>query len=559
MPVQLNGVIYGEATLGANTYTDTQVMPTIKLTTGAADGAIPVSDADGDMSLISSTGTGTPVRNTSPIMTSVYITPGTEKITNGTFASGITDWDDLSSGDGTFAWNTDHAELDANTGTAVMGQTISVTTGKYYLLTVTLSSAATAVSLLGGTSAYSGTEHFNKTFTSTGAKSFLFAAAGNALYFIIYSATNEVVGVDNVSIKEVSLVLSGNTYSLADMYSTAFDAVGASGDWAQGDPRLVIDYTGGLARIAAVGGLPGTYVPISFYTGGGESIRIGTDGTLLLSAAVTAPANGVKITGSSTGVTILASAISDAGDHTITFPAVTDTAAVLGANTFTGTQKWAKGADVASANALTLGADGNYFDITGTTSITSIGTVGIGTWVRLHFDGALTLTHHATDLILPSGANITTAAGDEAEFVEYATGDWRCVSYTKATGKAPVESVTLGANTFTGQQTFLETMDTVYTITDGAAFEIDPANGNIQVVTLGAARTPAATNFAAGQAVLLGINDGTAYAITWTTVAPTWVVPGGTAAAPTLATTGYTWILLWKVSTTIYACEVGQP
>lgn len=117
----------------------------------------------------------------------------------------------------------------------------------------------------------------------------------------------------------------------------------------------------------------------------------------------------------------------------------------------------------------------------------------------------------------------------------------------------------LAANTFTGQQTFAETMDTVYTITDGAAFEIDPANGNVQIVTLGASRTPAATNFAAGQTVILGIDDGTAYAITWTTVAPTWVKAGGAGAAPTLATTGYTWVLLWKVGSTMYAAEVGKP
>ena len=99
---------------------------------------------------------------------------------------------------------------------------------------------------------------------------------------------------------------------------------------------------------------------------------------------------------------------------------------------------WSKGADVASANALTLGTDGNYFDITGTTAITSIGTLGIGTVVLLHFDGILTLTHNATDLILPSGANITTAAGDEGMFVEYASGDWRCISYTRADGTALV-------------------------------------------------------------------------------------------------------------------------
>lgn len=115
------------------------------------------------------------------------------------------------------------------------------------------------------------------------------------------------------------------------------------------------------------------------------------------------------------------------------------------------------------------------------------------------------------------------------------------------------------AISWTAQQTFKEVKDTVHTITDGAAFEIDPANGSVQVVTLGASRTPAATNFEAGQVVMLGIDDGTAYTITWTTVNPTWVKPGGTATAPTLATSGYTWVLLWKVGSTMYASLVGSP
>lgn len=93
-----------------------------------------------------------------------------------------------------------------------------------------------------------------------------------------------------------------------------------------------------------------------------------------------------------------------------------------------------KGADVASANALTLGDDGNYFNVTGTTAITSIAAKGIGTVVKLRFAGALTLTHHATDLVLPGAADITTAAGDEAEFVEYAAGDWCCTNYSRAAG-----------------------------------------------------------------------------------------------------------------------------
>ncbi len=92
---------------------------------------------------------------------------------------------------------------------------------------------------------------------------------------------------------------------------------------------------------------------------------------------------------------------------------------------------WNKGADVASATALPLISDGNMVDVTGTTTITSFNSVGVGTLMILQFDGALTLTHNATDLILPGAANITTAAGDEGIFYEYASGDWRCVHYTR--------------------------------------------------------------------------------------------------------------------------------
>lgn len=117
-------------------------------------------------------------------------------------------------------------------------------------------------------------------------------------------------------------------------------------------------------------------------------------------------------------------------------------------NTTSLTQRWAKGTDLASATALPDSPDGNYADVTGTTTITSILTTGkVGTVIKRQFDGALILTHHATDLILPGGANITTAAGDEVEFVEYASGDYRCTNYTAATGKAVVETgITLGTS-----------------------------------------------------------------------------------------------------------------
>lgn len=107
--------------------------------------------------------------------------------------------------------------------------------------------------------------------------------------------------------------------------------------------------------------------------------------------------------------------------------------------------QWSQGADVASATALPVLTDGNYFDITGTTTVTSIDTTGgAGTQIKLHFDDILILTHHATNLVLPTGANITTAAGDEVEFVEYAAGDYRCTGYLKADGTALASDLDTG-------------------------------------------------------------------------------------------------------------------
>ena len=109
-----------------------------------------------------------------------------------------------------------------------------------------------------------------------------------------------------------------------------------------------------------------------------------------------------------------------------------------------GFPKWKKGDDLTSASALTLGSDGNAFDIAGTNAITSISTRGIGAIILLHFDAVLTFTHHSTNLVLPDGENITTAAGDVAVLHEYASADWRLVSYSRADAASGVLSVANG-------------------------------------------------------------------------------------------------------------------
>ena len=106
----------------------------------------------------------------------------------------------------------------------------------------------------------------------------------------------------------------------------------------------------------------------------------------------------------------------------------------------------AQGTDVASAGELLVLTDGNSFDVTGTATITSIEHTAdaflIGSIIKLHFDAALTLTHHATDLVLLGGNNIVAAAGDVAEFQKYAAGDWRMVSFNGISSTADWEDGT---------------------------------------------------------------------------------------------------------------------
>lgn len=96
-----------------------------------------------------------------------------------------------------------------------------------------------------------------------------------------------------------------------------------------------------------------------------------------------------------------------------------------------------KAADIASASVLDLGAaTGDLVHITGTTTITALGTADAGVERTLVFDGILTLTHNATSLILLGGANITTAAGDVVRLRSEGSGNWRQVGGWRKSGKA---------------------------------------------------------------------------------------------------------------------------
>ena len=136
----------------------------------------------------------------------------------------------------------------------------------------------------------------------------------------------------------------------------------------------------------------------------------------------------------------------------------------LSGGSLTGALNLAKGSDIASGTTTDIGAaTGTVVDVTGTTTITGFGTAQAGTMRIVRFTGALTLTHNATSLILPTAANITTAAGDVAIFISLGSGNWYCAFFQRKSGE-PLYSPgrLLGVQYFTspGTSTYTPTQGT---------------------------------------------------------------------------------------------------
>lgn len=103
---------------------------------------------------------------------------------------------------------------------------------------------------------------------------------------------------------------------------------------------------------------------------------------------------------------------------------------------------------IASAATCDLGSkESRFLTVSGTTTITALGTTGSGISRWVTFSGILTLTHNASSLILPTGASITTAAGDIALFKSEGSGNWRCMSFMRANGQSLVSVAAINDGT----------------------------------------------------------------------------------------------------------------
>jgi hypothetical protein len=224
--------------------------------------------------------------------------------------------------------------------------------------------------------------------------------------------------------------------------------------------------------------------------------------------------------------------------------------------------------DLASAATTNIGGQTTRkLRITGTTGITSLGTTYTGPIV-LRFSGALTITHHATTLICPGGANLAVEAGDTLivapKCTTSGTNDgWIILTHRRASGGA----IFAGLVELSDQQlsrAMIKDCGNVFldkgTVSSGTA-TLDYTAGSHQRIQNGGAHTIATSNWPPtgnlGE-MLLELVNGAAYAITWPSI--NWVLSDGTttttfsANGVTLQAAGTDWVFLWTRNggTTIY-------
>jgi hypothetical protein len=161
------------------------------------------------------------------------------------------------------------------------------------------------------------------------------------------------------------------------------------------------------------------------------------------------------------------------------------------------------------------------------------------------------MTTRARDLAdLIAGLTATTA---ELNIMDGVTASTAELNYNDITTLGTSQASKVVTADASGDVKFSNAIvETVFALT-GTTPALNPNNGTIQTWTLSGASSPT-DSFVAGEAMTLMIDDGSAATITWPSV--TWKTDGGV--APTLNTSGFTVVTLWKVSTTLYGARVGD-
>jgi hypothetical protein len=258
----------------------------------------------------------------------------------------------------------------------------------------------------------------------------------------------------------------------------------------------------------------------------GLPIVAGTTGTLSQArggTGVTTASNGQLLIGNGTGFT--AATLTAGSGVTLTNGAGSIQVAFSGPG---------------AGSVTSVGGTGTVNGITLTGTVTASGDLTLGgtlSGVDLtsQITGTLPVANGGTG-ITSFGTGVATALGQNV------SGTGGIVLGTAPSGDLVGTTAT---QTLTGKTI----RDTVYALS-GTAF--DATNGAIQTKTLAAIVT-FTDSLTSGDAIVLMLEGGATYAVTWPTT--TWVTSGGNA-APTL--TAKDTLVFWKISTTLYGAYTGS-
>ena len=281
--------------------------------------------------------------------------------------------------------------------------------------------------------------------TSITSTSFVGALTTAAQTNITSLGTLTALVVDDISLNGKVVVMTGDTDDTVTFTTAAngtlsivtVDTAGAAGNiQVTADGTVDIDSAGVLTLDSGAA--------INIEPAAGSSILL--DGTISIDAGVVTGATSITSDSFNLPITLNGTdgSSTDAGDN-ITLNGTDGSSTNANdrivyedaTRTHYGPEIYKKGGDISSASPLVIDVDGDYFDVTGTTSFAAM-TVEADRQFTLQFDGALTMTHHATNIDLPGEANITTAAGDVGVFQSTGANTVQCISFTKASGTAVV-------------------------------------------------------------------------------------------------------------------------
>jgi hypothetical protein len=161
---------------------------------------------------------------------------------------------------------------------------------------------------------------------------------------------------------------------------------------------------------------------------------------------------------------------------------------------------------------------------------------------------------------LPSSTGASLADNDKFVVVDTSADETKSITKAELViGVVNTATVTVAGalmntgGTLTGDLQVKGVRETVLAIT-GTTPELDPTDGSIQTWTLSGDSTPTfAAGWEDGESLLIMVDDGTDYVIS---NFPTMKWSGGS--PPTLATTGYSVITIWKVGGVFYGIYAGD-